>query len=332
MKTKRMIASLLLCLTLVLAGCGAAKSNQEKAGDSMEAMTNFLTDIQEGDFQAAQTYFREGNPLFPVFAAQEGESIPMMDEVYRKFCSQMGEFTFTVEDGSLSVSSSVLVKLEGMDYTTSIENAMAEAIQTQTEEGGDAFQDIAGWLIKGLESGEMGEAGEYDCIMGSMDGEYKLEHIGVPYQEFLNALTGGFYDYADATMTICTGSSDSQEYVDYIAAIGDKVVGYIQTVTEPYDTTTLTEEDIAAFKEMYRAYGDGIDGIYYGVQFGDGTVTMAMGIDFHHASQSALVDAGIVTGKYDTYYGANYLSLSATIAGFEQEGMVCETMPEYGEE
>lgn len=102
-------------------------------------MSHFLTCIQEGDFQSAQTYFREGNQLFHVFAALEGESVPMMDEVYRKLCSQMGDFTFTVDDGALDVSSSVLVKIQYKDYKTSIENAMADAIQTQSMEGGECF-------------------------------------------------------------------------------------------------------------------------------------------------------------------------------------------------
>lgn len=195
--------------------------------------------------------------------------------------------------------------------------------------GGNAFEDIADWLSKGLETSEMTDMEEYNCTMSSWDDNYKLEHAGYPDQLFLNALTGGFYNYSDLTMTICSGSSDSRNYVDYIAAVGDEVIGCINTVTEPCDTSILTEEDIAAAKEMYSALGDGIDGIYYGIQFGDGTVTAAMGIDFFHASQTALVNDEIVSGKYNTSFGAEYLSFSATISGFEQEGLVCKTLPEY---
>lgn len=330
MKQSIQTAGILTALCLGLTGCGVEAPVQEKAADSKEALTHFLTDLQEKDFQSARAYLKEGNQLIHVFAAMEGESVPMMDGVYQKVCQEMGDFTYTLEDGP--APSIVMVKMTSMDYGTAIETAMSEAIRTQTQEGGDAFTDVAGWITTGLETAEMGEEQEYHCVMTGKDGGYFLEHRGYPDVDFLNGITGGFYDYADVKLTTCTGGSGGQKQVSYIVSMGDRIIGYIETTTEPFDTAAMTSEEKEAFAAQVSSGTEELEGVYSGVQFGEGEITLSIGIDFNRASSTMLMKAGIVNGKYNFNFGDKYLSLSSTIHGFEKGGMVCETVPQYGKD
>lgn len=40
----------------------------------------------------------EGNELIHVFVALDGESIPELDDVYRRFAEQMSEMTYEIQD------------------------------------------------------------------------------------------------------------------------------------------------------------------------------------------------------------------------------------------
>ncbi len=319
----------LTALCLGLTGCGISPliPAQEEAAAPIDAVDQFLSAVQSGDYSAASGFLMEGNRLLPVFAASEGESVPMLDGVYQKLLGQMGSFTYTLEEGQ--VPSEILVTLQSTDYGPSIDQAMNAAIQAQTTGGGDAFADIAGWLTTGLETGETGEAQEYRCIVRKNGGKYQMSHTGYIDIDLLNAISGGFYTYSDLTMTTCTGGEENLRYADYIAALGDEVIGYVQTVTEELDHTP-TEEEMAQMRQDYFSGLENLDGVYFGVQSSGNTITASMGIDFNQASSTALANAGIVSGKYISN-GMSNLSLATTVRGFEEAGMVCETLPQYGE-
>ena len=322
------ICAALMALCMVLAGCAAVGggSDQQEAKDSKEAMDHFLADIQSGNYEAASTYLLEGNRLFRMFAAKDGESVPMLDSVYKKAMSQMGDFTYTLEQGP--VPDSITVKLQGKDCHASIGEAMSMAIQSQAQNGGSDFVDIAGWLTTGLENAEPIEEQEYHCVMTKKNDSYHMGHTSYGDIDLINAITGGFYDYTKLTMTTCTGSQDGVEYVDHIAALGDTVIGYMETMTEKLDQE-LTDEEKDMIYQAYFSAVEGLDGVYVGIQFNnDGTMTTAMGIDFNKASSTALANAGIVSGKYISN-GTSNLSLSATVKAFQESGMTCETVPQY---
>lgn len=320
------IALMSLCMTLVGCADSGGGSAQQEAKDPKEALDHFLADIQSGNYEAASTYLKEGNRLLRIFAAKDGESIPMLDGVYQKLMSQMGDFTYTLEEGQ--VPSDVVVKFQGKDCSSAIGKAMNEAIQSQTQNGGSDFADIAGWLTTGLENAEPAEEQEYHWVVTEKSGSYHMDHTSYGDVAMLNAITCGFYDYTKLTMTTCSGSEDGVEYVDYIAALGDTVIGYIETMTEKPDHE-LTDEEKALLQQEYFAGLEGLDGVYLGTQFNeDGTVTTALGIDFNVASSTTLANAGLVSGKYISN-GTSNLSLSATVQGFQDSGMACDTQPQY---
>lgn len=66
-----------LALLLCLSGCtGVSKPKQAAADSAEEALVNFLTNLQNGEFDQAKTYLNEENPLLYVFPVEEGEAAP----------------------------------------------------------------------------------------------------------------------------------------------------------------------------------------------------------------------------------------------------------------
>ena len=152
----------------------------------------------------------------------------------------------------------------------------------------------------------MGEEEEAKADYAAKNGGYYLQHRGYPDLEFLNVLTGGFYDYADVTMTVCTYEEEGYSLRYDIAAVGDTIISFLKKegIDESLVDLSLVE---------------------------DGMVFTTFGVDFSAANQTDLVNAGIVSGAYDTSF-AEYLSLSSTISGFESDGIDCVTTPQYEEE
>lgn len=318
-------AAILLCLGL--AGCKAGGGT--KAANTEEAANIFMTSIQSGDFATTVNYFEDGNELIHVFAAVDGESVPELDDVYRTFADQMSELIFEnlgiLEDKPYSCN----LKITNKDYASSIAQAMDAALQAQVETGGDDFANFAGWLGAGVKNAPMGAADEHNLFLVPTSDGYQIQHTGVSDQIFFNLLTGGFYDYADLTMTTCTLSDDEQESKYYLAAIGDELIASLMTDTIPYDTASMTEDEIAQLESMYEESAEGMEGYWQSVHIGNGTITTSVGINFNTANQNALVDAGFVDGAYKGNALFTHLSLNSSIKGFEDSGMTCVTVPEY---
>ena len=331
----RKCLSAVLALVLILSLSGCSGSKQEAAGSEEEALVHFLTDLQNGDFEMALTYLRPGNQLRRVLPAGAGqESVPEMDEIYRAFCDGLKDMTFTVTvDNTTSQFVEFLeVHAQQRDYDLAIRTAMAEALRSQCEEGGDAFSDMAGWMRQAIADAAPGEAGDAHATMVGKSGDYTLDHRGYPDVAFLNLVTGGFYEYIDCSMTTCTMRKGGNRYTYYLAARGDEVVGYLTEIEESYNPADIPEEDRAAIQAYYAQQADALTGVYAGVHFGEDKVTTVTGIDFNEASQTAMINAGIVSGKYTGNTTNNYLSLRATINGFKEDGMTCTTVPVYEED
>ncbi len=334
MSALKKLCSLFVCLALCLSLCACEKgTKQEKAGSEEEALGHFLEDLRSGDYAMAQTYLYPENRLGWVLKAAGGEeSVPELDEVYRAVAAGWKDLTcsVSVDNETSQFVSFYDVTGQTRDYDAALRAGMAAALQEQAETGGAAFSDLAGWMKAAVESAEMGETDEAQPSVVKNSSGYSIDHRGYPDVHFLNLITGGFYEYIDMSMTTCTMKQSGVSYTYYLAAMGDEVVGYLQEVVETYDPADLTEENVTAYQAACAAYAEGMEGVYMGahVQDGDRLVT-STAIDFNTASQTAMINAGIVSGRYSGNTTSNYLSLSATIKGFESEGMTCVTTPTF---
>lgn len=322
------LCALLLALCLTLSGCNSGPK-QTAADSAEEATVHFLTNLQNGEFDMAKTYLTEGNPLLYVFPAEEGETVPELDEVFRQFCEKMNGLTFRVAEEGTVGNSMVYIAAQQYDFRSAINAAMLEAIQTQCQNGGDAFANYAGWMSQGIANAEMGEENTVRAMATKTSGSYEIDHRGYTDHDFMNLITGGFYDYADLQMAVCTDSMDGVDHTYYLAALGDEVIACIEEISEADQDGEIDDETIAGLNELYTQSTEQVPGIYMGVYKNEDRISTCVGIDFQEADQNALVDAGMVSGAYQGNMVDGWLSLSATVSGFEKDGMTCVITPVY---
>lgn len=314
-----------LALCLLLAGCGGG-TKQEAADSAEEATVHFLTNLQNGEFEQAKTYLDEENPLLTVFPAAEGDPAPELDAVYQQFREKMTGLTFRV--GDEGGNSMVYITAAQYDFRSAINEAMLAAMESQCREGGNAFADYAGWLSQGISDAAMGEEETVRAMATDKKGGYIIDHRGYTDHDFMNLFTGGFYDYADFQMAVCTNTIDNVEHTYYFAALGDQMIACVEEVSEA-NNGELDDETIAGLNEFYAQAAQQTPGMYMGVtKDGDREVTH-IGIDFQTADQNALVNSGLVSGSYQGNMADGKLSLSATISEFEKAGMTSSVTPVY---
>lgn len=326
--------ALALALCLVLCACGAlgamGGAKQEAADSSEEAAIHFLTNLQNGEYDMAKTYMKEGNELLHVLPGEGGESaIPELAEAYSQFCEKMKDLSFQVAEGESSSNSIVFFTARQYDFGSAINAAMLEALQTQCREGGTAFADYAAWMSKGIADAEMGEEQTAHTITSKTNGSYIIQHEGYGDVDFLNMITGGFYDYADLQMAVCTLTEDGEDFNYCVLALGDRVIAYLEQVTETDTAGEYDEVTLAGIQDYCDQTSELIPGMYMGCYKQGDKVTLSTGIDFETVDQSVLIDAGVVDGRFKGNTTTSYLSLAVTIQGFEAEGMTCVVTPVY---
>lgn len=323
---------MVLCvLCLVLAGCGGGVK-QAAADTAEEATVHFLTNLQNGEFDQAKTYLEEENPLLTVFPAAEGEDAPELEAVYKGFREKMSGLTFRVADGEAAGNSMVYITAAQYDFRSAINEAMLAAMESQCREGGNAFADYAGWMGQGIANAAMGEEETVRAMATQKSGGYIIGHQGYTDHDFMNLFTGGFYDYADFQMAVCTNTVDGMDHTYYFAALGDQVIACVQELSESDGGGELDDETIAGLNEFYAQTSQEIPGFYMGVTKDGSRVVTHIGIDFQTADQNALVNSGLVSGDYRGNMADGRLSLSATVSGFEKSGMTSTVTPVYKEE
>lgn len=323
------LCAMTLIVCLALSGCNSGPK-QTSANSAEEATINFLTNLQNGEFDMAKTYLHEENPLLYVFPAAEGEETPELDGVYRQFCEKMKGITFRVGDEGAVGNSMVHIAAKQYDFRTAINDAMLEALQDQCQNGGDAFLNYAGWMEQGIANAEMGEEETVRATATKDGSSYEIDHRGYTDHDFMNLITGGFYDYADFQMAVCTGSMDDVDHTYYIAALGDEVIACIEKISEADPEGELDDETIAGLNAFYAQSVEQTPGIYMGVYKDGDRVATCAGVDFQTANQNALVNIGMVSGAYKGNMSNGRLSLASTIHSFEESGMTCEVTPVYG--
>ena len=84
------------------------------------------------------------------------------------------------------------------------------------------------------------------------------------------------------------------------------------------------------YTQAFQALGE--RGVCSGAWVREGRSGVSTGIDFVDADQRALLQAGVVSGKYQGNTTAGYLSLRATLREMESEGWTCRVEPVYGRE
>lgn len=317
-----------LALCLLLAGCGGG-TKQEAADSAEEATVHFLTNLQNGEFEQAKTYLDEENPLLTVFPAAEGDPAPELDAVYQQFREKMTGLTFRVGDEGAVGNSMVYITAAQYDFRSAINEAMLAAMESQCREGGNAFADYAGWLSQGITNAAMGEEETVRAMATDKKGGYIIDHRGYTDHDFMNLFTGGFYDYADFQMAVCTNTMNDVEHTYYFAALGDEVIACIQELSEANGGGELDDETIAGLNAFYAQTAQQIPGFYMGVTKEGDRVVTHIGIDFQTADQNALVNSGLVSGDYRGNMADGKLSLSATISEFEKAGMTSSVTPVY---
>ena len=316
-----------LALCLLLAGCGGG-TKQEAADSAEEATVHFLTNLQNSEFEQAKTYLDEENPLLTVFPTAEGDPAPELDAVYQQFREKMTGLTFRVGDEGAVGNSMVYITAAQYDFRSAINEAMLAAMESQCREGGNAFADYAGWLSQGVSDAAMGEEETVRAMATDKNGGYIIDHRGYTDHDFMNLFTGGFYDYADFQMAVCTNTIDNVEHTYYFAALGDEMIACVEEVSEA-NNGELDDETIAGLNEFYAQAAQQTPGMYMGVTKDGDRVVTHMGIDFQTADQNALVNSGMVSGSYQGNMADGKLSLSATISEFEESGMTSSVTPVY---
>ena len=146
----------------------------------------------------------------------------------------------------------------------------------------------------------------------------------------MNLFTGGFYDYTDFQMAVCTNTVDGVEHTYYFAALGDEIIACIEELTESDENGELDADTIAGLNEFYAQAAQQTPGMYMGITKDGSQVVTHVGIDFQTADQNALVNSGMVSGSYQGNMSDGRLSLSATVSEFEKSGMTYTITPVYG--
>ena len=322
------LCALILTMCLILSGCDGGP--KQKAADSAEeAAIHFLTDLQNGEFDQAKTYLDEDNPLLTVFPVAEGETAPELDAVYRQFREKMSGLTFRVADEGAVGNSMVYIAAAQYDFRSAINEAILAAMEAQCQGDGNAFADYAGWMSQGIANAAMGEEDTVRAMASKKSGVYTIDHRSYTDHDFMNLFTGGFYDYADFQMAVCTNTMDGVEHTYYFAALGDQVIACIEEISEANEAGGLDAETVAGLNEFYGQFAQQTPGFYAGVSEENGRIVTRIGIDFQTADQRALVDAGVVSGNYQGNMADGWLSLTGTVGSFEKTGMTCTITPVY---
>ena len=295
------VAMLTVVMIFCLTGCSLKKLT------AVEKAQNIITAYQAGDAETFMGFFTDDNRMEFMMNGLDDENAEGMVEVYQKVheLTKVAEFVFA-EDNSDDEYATVTVKT--VDYSGALYEAMLEA----AEEGEEAFSDVPTWMLKALNEG--GEEVEVEVqVRTDSRGDIDVSHS----EEFLQALTGGFYDYVAFARTACT-TEEGEESI-YMLASYDVVKFSLDNYFFSDEGMELTDEDVNEVIAEFVADYEDLDGIVAGGSRVDGGIRMYMVIDYDLVSDYTLQRLGLASGGY-----IDYISLSASVNGFEDDGYTCE--------
>lgn len=312
MKKQKKAAVLMALISVCLvSGCGSMGKKQKLSDE--EVVNLVLAAYQQGDYESMMPYISEESRLHQLFAAVEAENPTDMEEVYQKAYELTKGFTYTAEAVKGKEKwGEVKIHIQTNDIVGGVSDSMEAAIAEQVEHGGDSFQNIPGWLQKGLGSGEPIDE-EITVTVVSRD---RRTYISTGENELLEALTGGFDSYMDLSMTVCTDEGETYE----IAAENDWIIAMVEDSVFEVQPEELTEEYLGALTDTFAS----LEGVYIHAEAkGDDHLQLRLGFNMKTANSKDLADLGVISDRLTT--GGGHLSLDSTISGFENSGMICET-------
>ena len=151
--------------------------------------------------------------------------------------------------------------------------------------------------MKRLAIAEMGEEETVRGMATETRGPYHIDHRSYTDHNFMNLITGGFYDYANFQMAVCTSSMDGIEYTYYLAGLGDELVACVQEMSEPNKNGELDDEMIAELNEFYIQSAKPVKGYYMGVTEEDDRVVTHNGQDLMTSENVMMTPYGLAARK-----------------------------------
>lgn len=294
-----------VCLAFLVSGCDALKEDTDKVQEIVDAYKSADADTFFKKLENDATVSRAGLECY--FESINSGNTEGMNAVYQK----IHELTQDVEISCEKTDSlDMPVTIKTKDASEAIEAAMLEA----AKEGPEAFADMPGWLLKGLDNAVDKEITiSFDTRNPDMKGYSMLSN-----HEFLEALTAGAYPYLSSTMTTCIDSENDCTY--YMVANGDTVhysTDYSYLMLEGLE---LGEEDLLELEDLLKSELVNADGIVSGILYGDDYIGEYMYINYNNTSNHTLYRIGLI----DSLDRSATISLSATVSGFESQGMTSE--------
>ncbi|MDE7321452.1 MAG: hypothetical protein K2N73_01760 [Lachnospiraceae bacterium] len=308
MKIKlKLMATVFISVLLMglITGCDALMETDEKIQAVVDA---YKSVDSEAFFKKMESDSASAAGMECFFDSVKSGNTEGMNAVYQRVHELTKDVEVSVEKTD---SYDVNVTIKTKDASKAIEDAMLAA----AAEGPEAFADMPSWLLKGLDNAV---DKELTCTFNSRNPDLKGFSMASNHK-FLEALTAGAYPYLGCTMTTCIDSSDDSSY--YMIANSD-IVHYSTDYYFLYlEGLEYTESDLQELEaEISKELVDS-DGIKSGIIRGDNYLAEYMYINYDEASNFTLSQLGLV----DSSDRSADISLEATISGFEDEGMTCET-------
>lgn len=292
-----------MAMVATVTGCSLKEKN------AAEKVQEIVDAYQNGDFETFKSRIDEDSYMHYMMDGLDDENAEGMVEVYQKLyeLTKTAEFTILEEniDTSTINDSDITITIKTVDFTNALNEAMLEAI----EESGEAFADMPGWMLEALNTG--GEVVEKEVVVSTaVNGSLEGKNV-----EFMQALTGGFYDYIPYTMTSCIMEDGGTYMLARFNAVKISMDDYIY----PFDGAEYTDEEVDAVISGFAAQYEDLDGIFAGGNKTDDGIRLYMIVNYDTASSYTLQRLGFVSGSYD------YISLKQSIESLESEGYTCET-------
>lgn len=302
----------LLLLTTTTAMAFTATGCSTLGATDSERAQKVIETYQAGEAEKFKSYVGTDNSMTYIMDALDDENAEGMTAVYQKVyeLTKTAEFTFAEESKGESDDGYATVTIKTVDFSNALDEAMAEAIA----EGGEAFADVPTWMMKALETG--GESVEKEVQIRTKSNNSLYEGFN---DEFLEALTGGFYDYILSTMTTCTSSEEDSE-TTYMLAANDIVHVSLDDYVVSSEGAEVTDEQVNEVISNFESEYGGYDGIEVNGNRVDNGVRLYMVIDYDVASMYTLQRLGLTTSG-----GSDKIGLSVSIEGLESDGYTCET-------
>lgn len=299
-----LMATMIGAMVLPLSGCAL------KEASALERAQNVVDAYQAGDVDTFKSYIESDNSMNYMMDALNASEAEGMIEVYQKVyeLTKTAEITVTEKENDPSGEYAV-VTIKTVDFTSALNDAMAEA----ASENGEAFGDAPAWMMKALSTG--GEAVEKEVEIRTKSNNSLYEGYN---DEFYEAITGGFYDYIVSTMTTCK-SNDEYDESTYMLATYDKVRVSLDEFVMSLEDAEYTEEEVQGIIDEFTADYEDYDGIKVGGVKVENGVRLYMLINYDEASFYTLERLDLASsGNTDT------ISLSASVKDFESDGYTCE--------